>query len=101
MYIKWTDQPQNRLPRATAHNESRHTFNLNGLSDGSLSSYMLQAMKQPGERFSRWFEESGYEYEYWYIYHKDTNMMETNDFRCPISYNHHLGTTCRVCGQHG
>jgi len=64
---------------------------------------MEEAFKDPDNKKARYHEEVHggitYEYETYALYHKDTQTMEVKGICCPSDFNHHLGSTCVICGQ--
>lgn len=74
------------------------TLNLKGYDKNCLPFKMREAVNAPGVMQRHFFEENGYEYEYWYLYLPKEQIMHTNDIRCPYYHHHHLGSTCAVCG---
>lgn len=44
------------------------------------------------------YEEKDITYVREALYNPYTKIMRTNMIGCPVSYNHHIGSTCDVCG---
>jgi hypothetical protein len=105
---KYFEKPRSVLPRATGPGECIFTFGTRDLVADVKGTYyhfiggiLRKAVLSPGVRVTEYFEENGYEYETYAIYHPVDNTIHTNDIRCPNYCHHHLGSTCGVCGQEG
>jgi hypothetical protein len=98
----FTDKPVGKLP--LSHGLGPMTLKM-GERDveamrSLLPSFLMQAVSNPGVTQFRYHEETGngYEYEERAIYNLDENTILTNAGACPRMYNHHVGSTCSVCG---
>ncbi|MFA5525635.1 MAG: hypothetical protein WC992_02310 [Acholeplasmataceae bacterium] len=56
------------------------------------------AIAKPGEVMRTYFEENRYEYEKVAVFDAETAKLSTNFGRCPVWFNHHIGSVCPVCG---
>jgi hypothetical protein len=99
------------LPFASAHNEFDNAFDLTRYQgqialgrNHQLAPFLLfyhlfwDAIENPSQRQSEFFEENGYEYETYAEYDPDTCIMHTNYPACPHRDYHHIHQTCPVCG---
>ena len=68
-----------------------------------LSTFLMQAVRNPGVMQYRYHEEAcnGYEYEETAIFYPGRNTIWTNSTLCPRMHNHHVGETCWMCGMVG
>jgi len=104
----YTKEPKGILPMASGHKNSTNVYNFgqrplievveNKYSALGLTQQMREAVRNPGVRIVQYHEENGYEYEDYSIYDPKTNTITTNWFGCPRSFNHHIGSTCGMCG---
>ncbi len=98
----YTDQPKNKLPRATGMGDSQFKLNDKSVKD-MLAKYSMipsrwkEAIQNPGETLRMYHEENGYEYEHRVRYDPETNSIWSTDY-CPFAFGHHLGQTCSCCG---
>jgi len=102
---QYFDQPRGILPRATGLPD--HTLNMGQRKKeellsgpgGLLGIFYRQAVANPGVTQRSYFEENGYEYEKRATYNEKANTLTVNTCICPVSYGHHIGQTCSMCGQ--
>ena len=94
---KFYNEPKNKLPRATGMEPV--ALNLHNFNKDSLTNIQKRAIEVAYVRHSIFFEENGYECQYWYLYDRETETLHTNDIRCPNVCHHHIGSICGVCGQ--
>lgn len=111
--MKYTDKPNNVLPRATSINDS--VYNLSRkitepynpkekeietkLRKQFWGALFERAYRNPYKTQRRYIENNGYEHEQRATWFPDTKKMVSNIGRCPVSYGHHIGSTCGICGQ--
>jgi len=102
---KYTDKPIGRLRRATGMDDSILKLGKRTKKDllqpppyTILGWFQRQAVENPGMTQFRYHEENDYEYEDRCTYDEATNTLITNSGICPIAYNHHVGSTCPMCG---
>jgi hypothetical protein len=105
MHIEYTDKPKGRLPLSKGmaddvlNMRTRTQANLAEDHHNFLGWFLRQAVANPGVLQVRYHEEPGnrYEYEDRATYDSITNTITTNLY-CPVSYGHHIGQTCGMCG---
>ena len=104
---KYFDKPRGVLPRANGHSESKNVYrfgprNLVETINAKYSHYiggiLKKAVLNPGVRVTEYCEENGYEYETYAVYDPKENTITSNYYGCPSRCNHHIGSTCSVCG---
>lgn len=97
------DAPRGVLPKAGDLGECILRFGKHSADDilkhGSGTFLNRCAVDNPGVQQDIYFEENGYEYHRWAIYDEKTNTIRTNEGGCPFTYSHHIGNTCKCCGQ--
>ena len=104
MIRKVYDKPRGVLPRATGLPDMEFKLGKRKKKD-LLSKYSIlgyfykRAIANPGTTQYEYTEENGYEYERRATYNKASKTIITNDLACPVSYGHHIGSTCAMCGQ--
>lgn len=114
-----TTEPKGKFPLAAAHAKSVSHFDMLYYKDviervqrqGSVSDLDLcvyhfgpviwEAVRNPGQRISRYFEENCLEYEWSATFNPATFVVETNYIVCPNRDHHHLGKVCPVCNVNG
>ena len=105
MHINYTDKPQGMLPLSKGMadwelNMGKRTKDQlleDRLGLNLLGWFLRQALANPGVLQVRYHEENGYEFEDRAIYDEATNIITTNEW-CPVSFGHHVGQTCGMCG---
>jgi len=113
MKTKYTNKPNNVLPRAIGMDES--VYNLSKritepynpeekkietrLRRQFWGALFEQAYQNPYQTQRRYLEEYGYEHEERATWFPESKIMVSNSGRCPAYSGHHIGSTCGVCGQ--
>jgi hypothetical protein len=113
----YTDKPKNRLDRATGMDDQ--IFNLKNfhgmnkpynpgekkltakLRKTTIGFLFDQAYQNPYRTQRRYHEENGFEFEERATWFPVSGIMVANTSVCPASSEHHLGSTCGICDQHG
>jgi hypothetical protein len=62
----------------------------------NLPWYFKEAILNPNKTHKWYFTENGFQYCRRATWNNKTKVMTTN-WGCPVSHNHHLGSTCKVC----
>jgi hypothetical protein len=95
--------PKGRLKLSKGLNDS--TFHMGERTKieikGLCGWFIAKAVDNPGITQYRYHEENNYEYEGRAVYNEKDNTVITNTVYCPIRYNHHVGSTCGMCGEVG
>ena len=106
MFIQYTDKPKGVLKQSKGMADwelnmgkrTRVELLEEGIGLSLLGMFLRKAVANPGVLQVRYHEENGRcEFEDRAIYDPVTNIITTNLF-CPVSYHHHVGQTCSMCG---